>query len=207
MLTGVQGSGSHSVHHQGPAFSCYATQERVFLSAPLPSSCLQSWLKEKYGGKENLWSQYPSEHCPQSSSLSSLSFHRVQVAPLHLLHLKVRHRGGMAAPKEPPRPQCQFTKIAQTSTTNFSQISWLMLGMNAGGFPNRRPLLHLIPLCFPEPKHTAVQVTRPLPSARTRVLLKYTANRFRLCVYAALLSFSAQNRMQSGAWKKTLDWG
>lgn len=120
MLTGVQGSGSHSVHHQGPAFSCYATQERVFLSAPLPSSCLQSWPKEKYGGKENLWSQYPSEHCPQSSSLSSLSFHRVQVAPLHLLRLKARHRGGKAAPKELPRPQCQFTKIAQTSTTNFS---------------------------------------------------------------------------------------
>lgn len=108
------------MHHRGPAFSCYATQERVFLSAPLPSSCLQFCPKEKYGGKETLWSEYPSEHSPQSSSLSSLSFRRVQVAPLHLLRLKARHGGGTAGSKEPPCPQCRFTKIAQTSTTNFS---------------------------------------------------------------------------------------
>lgn len=115
-----KGSGLHSVHHRGPAFSCYATQECVFLSAPLPSSCLQFCQKEKYRGTETLWSKYPSEYRPQSSSLSSLSFHRVPVTPLHLLLLKARHGEGKAAPKEPPCPQCQFTNITQKSMTNFS---------------------------------------------------------------------------------------
>lgn len=191
MLTGVRGSGSHSVHHRGPAFSCYATQEHVFLSAALPSSCLKFCPKEKYGGKETLWSKYPSEHSSQSISLSSLSFHRVQVAPLHLLRLKARHGGGKATPNEPTCMQCQFTKIAQTSTTNFSpgpeSDQMADVGIEHWGLPKQKtPVASNSPL-LPRTKTHCGAGDSSTAQSENKCSIKCTANRFNLCIYCLSL--------------------
>lgn len=58
--------------------------------------------KKNVCGGENFWSEYPSVQTPQSNSLSGLSFHRAQVALLHLLHSETRHGGGTATPKKAP---------------------------------------------------------------------------------------------------------
>lgn len=143
MLTGVQGSGSHSVHHRGPAFSCYATQERVFLSAPLPGSCLQFCPKEKNGGKKPSGVNTPLSILPRAA-LSAVC-HSTKLKLPHCTCC-VKRQGTEGARPPQKRPLVHSVSLQKSSrqarpilALALSHISWLMLGMNTGGFPNRRP--------------------------------------------------------------------
>lgn len=152
----------------------------------------------KKRGKETFWSKYPFEHTPQCCSLSSLSFHKAQVAPLHLLRSEARHGGGKATPKETPCPQCRFTKIAQTSTANFSpgpeSDQLADVGNEHRGLPKQKT-----PCCVQFPSACLNQNTLwrrwftrcRLPNARTRVLLKCTHSKQIQALYMPPTSYSA----------------
>lgn len=97
----------------------------------------------KKRGKETFWSEYPLSILP-SAALSAVC---------HSTKLKLPHctcciqRQGMEGARPPQkRPLVRSVGLQKSSrqarpilALALSQISWLMLGMNTGGFPNRRP--------------------------------------------------------------------
>lgn len=182
-------------------------------------ACSAPWQLSSISPEGKKWQKKPSganrlsELTPQSGSFSAPSFHRVQVPRLHLL----RPRGGADAPKSPfaqllgvrlqksPRQALPILALA------LSQISWLMLGRNTGGFPNRRPPV-VLNSPFASPNQNTLRrrwlTHRRTASARTRLLLKVHRNRFGLCVSrSASYSAPSAGYNSSRHWKMTLDEG
>lgn len=160
--------------------------------------------------KETLWSEYPSEHTPQSSSLRSLSFHKLKLPHCTCCFQRKGTEGTRPPQKRPLVRSVGLQKSSRQArpilALALSQISWLMLGMNTGGFPNRRPpVASNSPPLAQTKTHCGAGDSR-LPDARTRVLLKCRANRFRLCIRrSALIQRPEPDAVHQGRGKRTSD--